>query len=259
MSGLERIDIKLEGIGHVVSDNSLSVPRYQRSYAWEDRQVSELFQDIATAIGEKEKEYFLGSIVVMNEPPNRPEVVDGQQRLATTSILLCAIRDYFYKNGDRARADDIENKYLVKRDLRTQERVPRLQLNEADHDFYQKRVLSRPDDKAREIAPQKNSHRRLARALFLAEKHIESVVSLSNKPGDRLIDWVEYVELKARVIMVRVPDYANAFTIFETLNDRGLDLAISDLLKELSFPSIGRPDKRGPATMGFDVCNTRGN
>ena len=101
MSGLDQIDIKLEGIGHVVSDNSLSVPRYQRSYAWEERQVGELFQDIATAIGEKEKEYFLGSIVVMNEPPNRPEVVDGQQRLATTSILLCAIRDYFYKNGDR--------------------------------------------------------------------------------------------------------------------------------------------------------------
>lgn len=239
MSGLDQIDIKLEGIGHVVSDNSLSVPRYQRSYAWEERQVGELFQDIATAIGEKEKEYFLGSIVVMNEPPNRPEVVDGQQRLATTSILLCAIRDYFYKNGDRTRADDIENKYLVKRDLRTQEKVPRLQLNESDHDFYQKRVLSRPDDKAREIAPQKNSHKRLAHALTLAERHVESVVSLSNKPGDKLIDWVEYIELKARVIMVRVPDYANAFTIFETLNDRGLDLAISDLLKNYLFHLSG--------------------
>jgi uncharacterized protein with ParB-like and HNH nuclease domain len=63
--------------------------------------------------------------------------------------------------------------------------------------------------------------------------------SVTNQPVDRLLDWVEYLEQKARVIWVQVPDDANAFRIFETLNDRGLDLSIADLLKNYLFGMAG--------------------
>ncbi len=173
MSPLREIDIGLEGLGHIIMDHRLAVPPYQRSYAWEDRHVTDLFQDIGNAISQGESEYFLGSIVIIeNTAGPRPEVVDGQQRLATTSILLAAIRDYFYMEGDRGRAADIERDYLISRHRRTQEMIPKLQLNEGDHDFYMKRILSPPDSADRQAINEhiannalvKESHKRLLRA-----------------------------------------------------------------------------------------------
>lgn len=239
MPTLEQMNIMLEGIGHALSDNLLAVPMYQRSYAWEDRHVADLFQDIATAIRKDENEYFLGSIVITRATANRPEVVDGQQRLATTSILLAAIRDWFFNNGDEARAQDIEKDSLTTRDFRTQETDSRLRLNQVDQDFYSKRILCRPGDGNRSIHPGRESHRRIERAAELAKQHVENIASLSNTPIESLADWIEYLNTKVKVIWVSVPSYANAFTIFETLNDRGLDLAISDLLKNHLFHLAG--------------------
>ena len=101
MSGIDGIQLSREGIGHALSDNYLAVPVYQRSYAWEESHVEDLFHDIAKAMADAENEYFLGSIVVANGPGGIPEVVDGQQRLATSTILMAAIRDFFYSNSDR--------------------------------------------------------------------------------------------------------------------------------------------------------------
>ena len=99
MTSLEEMRISLEGIGHTLSDNLLAVPMYQRSYAWEDQHVNDLFQDVGSAVSNSESEYFLGSIVVTRDAGDRPEVVDGQQRLATTTILLAGIRDWFFSQG----------------------------------------------------------------------------------------------------------------------------------------------------------------
>ena len=235
MPSLDEISIALEGIGHALSDNMLAVPVYQRSYAWEERHVLDLIQDIATAMHEQEKEYFVGSIVISEHSSERPEVVDGQQRLATTSILIAAIRDWFYSEGDKDRADDIERKFLVTRELRTQERVARLHMNDNDHDFFLKRILSTPDSEERSGSATKESHIKMVKAADLARNHVLSIVQLSSKPAQMLLDWIDYLTSNVRVIWVGVPDHANAFTIFETLNDRGLDLAISDLLKNYLF------------------------
>jgi hypothetical protein len=237
------MDIGLDAIGHALSDSRLSVPIYQRSYAWEDGHVKNLLQDLASALDDGEAEYFLGSIVATASSGEREEIVDGQQRLATTSVLLAAIRDYFYLKGDKNRASDIDRDYLSVRDIRTQEITPKLKLNDNDHDFYAKRVLSLPDHPDRKVAATKNSHHRIARAAELAAEHVDKLATLGSKPTDRLISLLEFVAHRAKVIWVRVPDHANAFTIFETLNDRGLELAISDLLKNYLFLAA---DKRLP-------------
>lgn len=239
MSSLEIMKIDLEGIGHALSDNLLAVPMYQRSYAWEERHVADLFQDIATCIRKSESEYFLGSIVVTQATSGRPEVVDGQQRLATTTILFAAIRDWFYSKGDTNRVQDIEKDYLLKRNFRTQEIDPHLRLNQVDQDFFSKRILSRSDDIARSVQPTRESHRKIAKAAELAKQHVEKIASLTSTPVEALADWQEYLATKVKVIWVIVPTHANAFTIFETLNDRGLDLAISDLLKNHLFHLAG--------------------
>ncbi len=110
---VEGIQITLDGIGHLLQDGKIAVPAYQRSYAWTEKNISQFFKDLATAIIEGDSEYFLGSIVLIGaDPTDRPSVVDGQQRLATTTILLAAIRDYFLKKGDAQRASKIEADYF---------------------------------------------------------------------------------------------------------------------------------------------------
>src|SRR4051794_21037532 len=127
MSRLEGIKIKPEGLGHALEDNRLAVPIYQRSYAWKDEHVKDLFQDFGRAIRD-DSEYFLGTIVTTPAPSERPEIIDGQQRLATTTILLAAIRDNCLKSGDKEGGEIIEKKYLMSREFATREPDPHLRL-----------------------------------------------------------------------------------------------------------------------------------
>jgi uncharacterized protein with ParB-like and HNH nuclease domain len=235
MSKLNQIKIELEGIAHVLQDNLLAVPMYQRSYAWEQTHVVDLMQDVATALTNKEKEYFLGSVVV-TESSERLQVVDGQQRLATTAILLAAIRDYFVSQEDEERASNLEHDFLFRKELRTKEFLPHLMLNDGDNDYFLKRVLCRINDPSRKsIKATKLSHERIDNAASLAKAHIDRLANIDKRPVDRLVDLVEYLKNAVQVILIRVHDDANAFVIFETLNDRGLVLAISDLLKNYLF------------------------
>ena len=92
------IDFVHLGIGRALANYRLRVPPNQRDYAWEDDRVKELFQDFARAI--KLKTYFLGSVVLTRGEDGVLEVADGQQRLATVTIGIAAIRDYFHTRGD---------------------------------------------------------------------------------------------------------------------------------------------------------------
>ncbi|HXM33635.1 MAG TPA: DUF262 domain-containing protein, partial [Pyrinomonadaceae bacterium] len=232
-------------LGNALFTNKLAVPVNQRSYKWESEHVKQLAEDLsATIASPSESEYFLGSIVLTRgDSGTRPHVVDGQQRLATTMILLAAIRDYFFSNGDVDRAQDIQRDYLLNRDLETQEWEPKFTLNEADDEYFRCRVLLNPNDPQRltamaaklDMAPA--SHSRINNAAKLMAAHVASIVkpySTSEKTV-RLLEWVNFIRTGARVIWVIVPDEANAFVMFETLNDRGLELSKADLVKNYIF------------------------
>ena len=249
MTAITQLNIELDGIGHVLSDKRLSVPKYQRPYAWDAQNVEELLRDLADAIRAKAGEYFLGSIVVQGTA-EKLEIVDGQQRLATTSILLASIRDYFIGVNDNARADQLEQKYLTGRNLRTQAIEPRLTLNLDDNDFYRRAILSRPGNHERKVKPTKESHTRILDAQKNTADFIKKLTGTTQGASDLLLDWIDYLEEKAKVICVRVADDSNAFVIFETLNDRGVELSIADLLKNYLF---GRSGER------FDEAQTNWN
>ncbi|MCK5581585.1 MAG: DUF262 domain-containing protein [Candidatus Omnitrophica bacterium] len=234
-TSLEHIGIDFYGIGHAIRNSRLQVPMYQRNYAWEKEHVEELLGDLAEAIWLGESEYFIGSIVLTNETSGCLYVTDGQQRLATVSIIIAAIRNYFSENGEEDRAKDLENMYLLSRDLRTRDSSPRLRLNAHDHGYFESTILNKPVPGKKPKADT-NSHRRLKKAMETATNHIQQLAKTHPKnPIEKLFDWIDYLENCCKVIWVTVPDDGNAFTIFETLNDRGLDLAISDLLKNFLF------------------------
>lgn len=238
MSALDKIKITLNGIGQFLKMNKLIVPKYQRDFAWEEKHVTDLLDDIHTAIRNNESEYFIGSIVIKQNKDNRSEVVDGQQRLATITILIQVISSIFEKNGENKRAFQIANDYLLSHDLRTEEEEPHLILNQNDQDFFVENILK--NEKIENVNSLRSSHQRLYDTKIIIRKRLENIFSSSNNDLDILVDWIEYISTNVRVIWVEVPDYSNAFTIFETLNDRGLDLAISDLLKNYLFHKSGK-------------------
>jgi hypothetical protein len=136
-SGHGKIQFDHKGIGNVLVHSRLKVPLNQREYSWEESHVRDLFQDIAGALA-NDKTYFLGTIVLTQGADGVPEVTDGQQRLATTTILLAAIRDWFLQRQHMDFADSIESDFLRKFDREEQDVVPRLQLNVDDHEFLRK-------------------------------------------------------------------------------------------------------------------------
>ncbi|KXF78246.1 hypothetical protein ATN84_00075 [Paramesorhizobium deserti] len=139
------------GLGATLNQHLLMVPSNQRSYAWEGSHVETLFEDLSTAIQVGEQPYFLGTLVLTQGTGDRLEVADGQQRLATTSILIAAIRDYLETLGsaEKKAALKYTSDYLLIYDENTGEDTPRLQLNYEDNLFFVNNILSSTQDNQR--------------------------------------------------------------------------------------------------------------
>jgi uncharacterized protein with ParB-like and HNH nuclease domain len=95
-TSLTQLNANLDGIAHTLRDRRLTVPRYQRSYAWGEEQIVTFWEDLRSALFSSTPSYFLGTIVLSSEVNTRGNIIiDGQQRLATAAVLLAAIRDQF--------------------------------------------------------------------------------------------------------------------------------------------------------------------
>src|ERR1700722_3014726 len=234
-------------LGQILNDGKLRVPPNQREFSWKESHVRELFQDVRTVIDEGQgSEYFLGTIVVLRETEDgeyRRIVVDGQQRLATTAIFLAAVRDYFFHADDMQGVVAIEPEYVMKTPLPERVPIPQLRLNEGDHPYFEARVLRRPNDEKRKQAAGKTlrqlrpSHRLIYGAATIAAEQVATIIK-DRKPDEKereLMKWVKFFQNQARVILVTVQDESTAYTVFETMNDRGLELSAIDLIKNKLF------------------------
>jgi len=227
-----RFHLDHRGIGKVLKDSRLIVPPNQRAYAWSEEEVIELFQDLSQAVRKNEPDYFLGTIVLTQGEGGVLLVSDGQQRLATVTILLACIRDHFLAQGKKPKADSIDNDFLRGISLETDETLPKLRLNVDDHEYYRNLVLERPDDR-KKLNVAHRSNERLNKAVTLAKEHIKDILA-PYKPENYdsiLVGWVKYLEERATVGVVVVPSEVDAFRMFETLNDRGLRASQADILK----------------------------
>jgi len=232
-----RIEFDLRGVGNELKDRLLAVPIYQRSYAWTSEEISEYWSDLRSAFTESVAEYFLGTIVLTRQgKPPRDTIIDGQQRLATTSILLAALRDAFRNRTDSRRADIVQKDFLSTSDLASAAEVSRISLNSEDAYFFEQRIVAGQTTPE----PTKPSHKLIIDAY---QYFSEQISKLANDAGPewttRLTQWVEFLRLRLKAIILVVPTEADAFLIFETLNDRGADLTIADLLKNYLFGHAG--------------------
>ena len=224
------------GLASILGQNQLAVPPNQRDYSWTVREVNTLFQDFARSIADDDSNYFLGTIVTIPRDGGRLEVVDGQQRLATTAIMLAEIRNYL-NDKDPMIAQSVDGEFLNVIDRNTRAKVPRLQLNLDDNDYFRARLTNENPVPS----PSKPSHDLIDQAFGEARRQVKGIVSgfAEKDHGDTLNRWINFMQQRARVVLLQVPNDADAYRMFETLNDRGLRTSQSDLVKNYLFGRSG--------------------
>jgi uncharacterized protein with ParB-like and HNH nuclease domain len=220
-----KIGFDLDGIAHLLADRLLAVPIYQRSYSWQQDEIEDFWMDLQSAFSQTDPEYFLGTIVLSREgAQGRTAIIDGQQRLATTAILLSAIRDEYRRRGDGTRADIIQRTYLASPDLESGEDVAQIWLNSEDHNYFKRVVID--GERLENVEPASLSHTWIASAITSLRDHVKKTADdVGTEWSRRLLDWTNFLKERVRIIVVDVPTESDAFLIFETLNDRGADLA----------------------------------
>lgn len=228
---------------------SYSVPPYQRDYSWKEEHWEDLWEDLTT-IEANDEDHYMGAIVLESGERKQFLVIDGQQRMATLSILILACVDYLYLLADagvevdanRERAGLLESSYLGAKDPKSLRITPKLKLNANDDDFFQLNVAQRkpPQGGVRGL---RDSERLLWSCFQFFNGKIAGKFA-PGKKGEEVAAFVsEIVTERLVFISVRVQDQLSAYTVFETLNARGLELTETDLLKNYLLSLADRLSK----------------
>jgi hypothetical protein len=229
---MAQINFNHDGVGHFISDNFVKVPVYQRPYSWDKENVYDFFNDIGNVYPE---EYFIGTIV-LTKKDGHLEIIDGQQRIATTIIFYSALRNFMLEIKNEEAARQYESDYLFRKVLKTGEVNPKIALGAEDNDFFEKKIIQINGAIKNAL---KSSHQRIEDAYKIALSFIRQEYSAHGKVLEHLYDLADFIRNQVQIIIVSVDDDTNAFTVFETLNDRGLALSQTDLIKNYLFNKAG--------------------
>ncbi len=210
---------------------TFNIPPYQRPYAWTTEQTGELLDDLLYAIRGVERmdetpPYFLGSIVVVKrEGSAAAEVVDGQQRLTTLTMLFCVLREL----AEEKEKDELD--VFIRQEGNTYkgtEPVFRITLRERDSKFFRKNVQAAGELRnfvERDSTKWPDSQQRI----FENAKHLWQ--ELRNRTREQRDNLAMFITRRCYLVIVSTSDQSSAYRIFSVMNDRGLDLSPTDILK----------------------------
>ncbi|WP_436490332.1 DUF262 domain-containing protein [Chitinophaga sp. ARDCPP14] len=223
-----------------IKDYFFVVPDYQREYVWQaDIHVAQFFQDIIDEFNPnsgKQSNYFIGSTIIVKREDGAFDVVDGQQRLTTIVISLCAIR-YSLQQLDMCDDDlrtvrdellKVVRELLYKYDISSRKHTPRLSLQYAESKDYLNRLIGEKeftDIKTPSIKKMMEAYSTISD--FLKELKV-------NDDGI-LINFISYFLANVEMVIIKPDNLSSALKIFETINERGVGLNAMDLLKNLLF------------------------
>ena len=246
---MENLQATTQGIGEFIQHRLfLHVPRHQRDFAWSDDEVEQFLDDIIAAQQSSAPDYFLGLVVVVDvEDRQGWEILDGQQRLATTTMVYAAIRDWLHSAGFHEDAIQLQNSHIGHRQLGEEDGKPRLTLNVTNQTAFRECVIKGKNDQQLKeeykSAQRYSSHRLLIGAVLTCRAKLSRLAtSAGDEPSEQaqaLYDLANYIQSRAKIVALDVPSSDAAYVIFESLNDRGLDLSVLDLVKNHLF---GRSD-----------------
>lgn len=230
----------------IAGQEKYKIPRYQRPYAWTIDYVSDLWNDL-----KEEESAFLGSFVFNYEKYEEGkfvEVIDGQQRLITLTILMAVLRDVYRDLGDDDKSR-LTQETIAYKDLITGKETYRLKCGDSLNNFFCENI-QKSNSNILSVTPREKEKKAVKdNYVFLKEKITNELNSFQNKPKK-----IEYLDkLKERVfdykiIWIKTGSDDDAYSIFETVNARGADLTVADLLKNYLFSKLPKTED------GIDVA-----
>ncbi|PWU30088.1 hypothetical protein DK254_08140 [Pseudomonas sp. RW407] len=206
------------------------IPPYQRPYAWTKDQAGELFDDLYDFFrSEAEDSYFLGSIVLIkDEGKPAAEVIDGQQRLTTLTILLSTLTSLLAGDNHSSFYSFIREPGNVALKLNPK---PRLALRERDRGFFAQYVQALQFDDLVQIDPaqlENESQRNIQGNARLLRDRLQEKFRADEAA---LVDFGSFLLMRCFLVTVTTPSQQSAFRVFSVLNNRGLDLLPTDIIK----------------------------
>lgn len=240
-------------VGKLFQDGSLfEVPRYQRAYAWETEHIEDFLHDLeqcyTARLASKPKEHFFGGLVCAEtDMPGtgltRREIIDGQQRIATFAlyvsrlIVICErLAEESRSNGEDGiqrlhvgRSSRLRAQFLEQAGERNRELItfPKVTLSAADREFFHDVLFGD------EPHPSRASHHLLIKARKLVDGHLDGI--LSPLAADEKVDAIERLVAilndDCSLIYIPATSRADAYRLFQVLNDRGESLSAGDLLR----------------------------
>jgi hypothetical protein len=220
------------------------VPPFQRDYSWHEEHWEDLWNDIQALIGKPDDRHYMGALVVEARTDREFLIIDGQQRMATLSIFalaviarLCRLAQSGHEpQANRERAQALRGRFIGEKDPASLVESSKLFLNETDDPFYQDYLVQLRQPLNPRGLPKSN------RLLWECFQYFGKRLDELDQTGEPLAQLLtEVVGRQLLFILITVDDDLNAYTVFETLNARGLELSSTDLLKNYLFSRLKVP------------------
>jgi len=235
MRSSQTIESKDTSVGGLFDDYYV-VPDYQREYVWESAQVDQLLEDIWDEFSDRDggsvNEYFIGSVVVCEKEGRLFELIDGQQRLTTLFLFLCAVRDHLQELGESP---------VTSLDLL----IKSLEMDRNGDEVARYRVVLQYEDsedvlqtigegRIQELTAKKST--RSITNIVNAYENLRSFFQTYVGTDSRLLrKFYAFFIRNVKLIRISTSSLTHALKIFETINDRGKGLDSMDLMKNQMF------------------------
>ncbi len=223
------------------------VPPFQRDYSWGEEEWDDLWHDIREVMRpEGEPAHYMGYLVLQSEDGKRFDIIDGQQRLTTLSILvLAALRQLSIlldKGRDtentRKRLESLRQGYIGYLDPVTLESEPKLKLNRNNDHYFQTYLVPLVSPLPRRGF--RKSEHDMRKAFEWFDRRFREYLEKEEDPGLAVVRLIDGMSDKLLFTVITVTDELNAYRVFETLNARGVKLSATDLLKNYLFSLLHR-------------------
>ncbi|MDH6277625.1 uncharacterized protein with ParB-like and HNH nuclease domain [Aurantimicrobium minutum] len=254
-----QIDASEKSLHNILSGNvTLTIPPFQRNYAWKTDQIDAYLEDVFNLALDPGSEHFFGPVVLLEDKKDL-SIIDGQQRLTTTIILLCIIRDQlesftnsnFVKEGHNFPLDMLLTQMLKHDDFIHDSYIANYQIQ----DVFKTHILAPMNSVNRKVfnpggkgltTDEKRATTELRSAYSRIQKRLNDWLKPNAGDEDamksQLFSLINALRNGFRLLEIRMYTADDAYILFETLNERGLRLTPSDLLKNFTLRNVAAKD-----------------
>lgn len=225
------------------------IPRFQRDYSWTNDEWEDLWVDVLGTVDGGEASHYMGYLVLQSADDKSFDVIDGQQRLTTLSLVMLAVLKNIQRlidSGNEAQANtqrlnQIRQTYLGYLDPVTLVSRPKLTLNRNNNSYFQSYLVPLGHLPQRGLRASEHAMRK---AFEWFDKQVATYLKRgSGDEGKRLAQLTEDLSDRLFFTVITVTDELNAYKVFETLNARGVRLSATDLLKNYLFSLLDRDEQ----------------